>query len=108
MGYGKGRRGPADGPHNSQGFEQDWIYFSAEMRASHEHKKHWDQLAQIRKYFEAHPMELANVREDWWRMPWVHKSELFERIFVWLESNKRELENRKRVLDNINKRSNPK
>jgi hypothetical protein len=80
---GRGGRGPADGPHNSQGFQQDWALFSGEMSLSAMHGGNWKDVDILREYFKQHKQEHDEIKRRAWCIAPGELRRLFERIMLW-------------------------
>lgn len=52
-----------DGPRMSTGWQHDWRFLETILRMSAEHKKNWDDVEMLRKFFTAHPDQIPAKRE---------------------------------------------
>jgi hypothetical protein len=48
------KRWISDGPRNSQGFGWEWRFLQSILRMSAEHKQNWDEVNDLRDFFDAH------------------------------------------------------
>jgi hypothetical protein len=52
-----------DGPRMSTGWRHDWRYLQTILLMSARHKKNWDDVFTLRKFFTAHPDLVPTRRE---------------------------------------------
>lgn len=95
MSYGRGRRGPADGPHNSQGFVYDWRFLNAVMSLSSARDRFNTHADALHDFLEKHPEERPSKREMQYEPP----EKLLDRIIDRMNVEARRQANLDRVAE---------
>jgi hypothetical protein len=79
--FAHGKRGPADGPHNSQPFGFDWRFHNSEMRLSAEKGRGLAERHALQEFMKAHPEHKQTVLRERLtpEMAYAHALDLMKR-----------------------------